>query len=37
MRITEVEMVFPTIAQGGVETQALKLNDELGGYYGVES
>ena len=24
------------IAQGGVETQGLKLNDELGGYYGVE-
>ena len=23
------------IAQGGVETQGLKLNDELGGYYGV--
>jgi hypothetical protein len=24
------------IAQGEVETQGLKLNDELGGYYGVE-
>jgi hypothetical protein len=24
------------IAQGVVETQGLKLNDELGGYYGVE-
>ena len=24
------------IAQGGVETQGLKLNDELEGYYGVE-
>ena len=24
------------IAQDGVETQGLKLNDELGGYYGVE-
>jgi hypothetical protein len=24
------------IAQGGVQTQGLKLNDELGGYYGVE-
>ena len=23
-------------AQGGVETQGLKLNDELEGYYGVE-
>ena len=37
LRITEVEMMFPTIAQGGVETHALKLNDKLGGYYGVES
>ena len=24
------------VAQGGVEIQGLKLNDELGGYYGVE-
>ena len=24
------------IAQGGVQTLGLKLNDELGGYYGVE-
>ena len=24
------------IAQGGVETQGLQLNDELGGYHGVE-
>jgi hypothetical protein len=24
------------VAQGGVETQGLKLNDEFGGYYGVE-
>jgi hypothetical protein len=24
------------IAQRGVETQGLKLNDELGGYYGVK-
>ena len=24
------------VAQGGVETQGLKLNDELGGYYSVE-
>ena len=24
------------IAQGGVENQGLKLNDELGGHYGVE-
>ena len=24
------------VAQGGVQTQGLKLNDELGGYYGVE-
>jgi hypothetical protein len=23
-------------AQGGVQTQGLELNDELGGYYGVE-
>ena len=24
------------VAQGGVQTQGLELNDELGGYYGVE-
>ena len=47
LRISEVEILFPTfttwgkevqdpIAQGGVETQGLKLIDELGGYYGVE-
>ena len=24
------------VAQGGVETQGLKLNDEFGGYYGVK-
>jgi hypothetical protein len=50
LRISEVEIMFPTfttwgrqreevqvpVAQGGVETQGLKLNDELGGYYGVE-
>ena len=24
------------VALGGVETQGLKLNDEFGGYYGVE-
>ena len=24
------------VAQGGVETLGLKLNDEFGGYYGVE-
>ena len=24
------------VAQGGVETQGLKLDDELGGYYGVD-
>ena len=24
------------VAQGGVKTQGLKLNDEFGGYYGVE-
>ena len=24
------------VAQGGVETQDLELNDELGGYYGVK-
>ena len=24
------------VAQGGVQTQGPKLNDELGGYYGVE-
>jgi hypothetical protein len=37
-RISEVEMLFPTFttAQGGVETQGLELNDEFGGYYGVE-
>ena len=39
LRISEAEMLFPTFTtwgQGGVETQGLKLNDELGGYYGVE-
>jgi hypothetical protein len=50
LRISEVEMLFPTfatwggarqqvqdqVAQGGVATQGLKLNDELGGYYDVE-
>ena len=30
------QKVQDPIAQGGVETQGLKLNDELGGYYGVE-
>ena len=30
-----VEVQDP-VAQGGVQTQGLKLNDELGGYYGVE-
>jgi hypothetical protein len=24
------------VAQGGVESQGLKINDEFGGYYGVE-
>ena len=28
--------VQDSIAQVGVETQGLKLNDELGGYYGVK-
>ena len=46
LRMSEVEMLFPTftvrqkvqdpIAQGRVETQGLKLDDDLGGYYGVE-
>ena len=50
LRISEVEVLFPTFttwevahqevqiqgAQGGVQTQGPKLNDELGGYYGVE-
>ena len=50
LRISEVEMLFPTfttwgavrqevqdpVAQGGVQTQGLELNDELGGCYGVE-
>ena len=30
------QKVQDPIAQGGVETQGLKLNDELGGYYGAE-
>ena len=30
------QKVLNPIAQGGVETQGLQLNDELGGYYGVE-
>ena len=30
------QKVQDPVAQGGVETQALKLNDEFGGYYGVE-
>ena len=29
------EVQYP-VAQGGVETQGLELDDELGGYYGVE-
>jgi hypothetical protein len=46
LRISRVEMLFPTlttwgaarqkvqdpVAQGGVETQGLELNDEFGGY-----
>ena len=28
--------VLDTVSQGGVKTQGLKLNDEFGGYYGVE-
>ena len=30
------QKVQDPIAQGGVETQGLKLNDELGGYYVLE-
>ena len=30
-----LEVQYP-VAQGGVETQGLKLDDEFGGYYGVE-
>ena len=29
------EVQYP-VAQGGVETQGLKLDDEFGGYYGVK-
>jgi hypothetical protein len=29
------EVQYP-VAQGGVETQGLELDDKLGGYYGVE-
>ena len=45
LRISGVEMphleaarqkVQDPVAQGGVENQGLKLNDEFGGYYGVE-
>jgi hypothetical protein len=31
------QKVQESIAQCGVETHGLKLNDELGGYYGVEA
>jgi hypothetical protein len=30
------QKVQDPIAQGGVETQGLQLDDEIGGYYGVE-
>ena len=30
------QKVQDPVAQGRVETQSLKLNDQLGGYYGVE-
>ena len=30
------QKVQEPVAQGGVETQGLKLNDEFGGYFGVE-
>jgi hypothetical protein len=33
---TARQKVQNPIAQGGVETQGLQLNDELEGYYGVE-
>ena len=46
LRISGVEMLFSTftprqnvqdpVAQGGVKTQGLELNDEYGGYYGVK-
>ena len=47
LRISGVEMLLPTLtswgqevqypdAQGGVETQGLELDDELGGHYGVK-
>jgi hypothetical protein len=46
LRISVVEVLLPTftarqevqdpVAQGGVQTQGPELNDELGGYYGVE-
>ena len=48
LRVSEVEMLFPAFttwrrlvrksrtAQGGVEAQGLQLDDELGGYHGVE-
>jgi hypothetical protein len=47
LRISGMEMLIPTfttrgqevhdpIAQGEIETQGLQLDDELGGYYGVE-
>jgi hypothetical protein len=40
VRIREVEVarqeVQDPVAQGRVQTQGPKLNDELGGYYGVE-
>ena len=35
LRVARQKVQDP-IAQGEVETQGLKLNDELGGYYGVE-
>jgi hypothetical protein len=30
------QRVQDPVAQGGVKTQGLELNDEFGGYYGVE-
>ena len=47
LRISEVEMLFPTlttahqevqdpVAQGGVKTECLQLGEEFGGYNGVE-
>jgi hypothetical protein len=31
-----LQNVQDPVAQGGVETQGLKLNDEFGGYYGIK-